>query len=100
MYKKYEPYTNEMDDGRVKLSTPQKTAIRDKYETGNFSQMELANEFGVSRSRISLIVNLELANKVKTYQKGRWKLYYDTVKSREAARKTRSRKKLLQVKGV
>lgn len=55
-----------LQDRRRKLTDEQKEEIKELYATGNIGQRPLAEQFGVSRSLIQIIVNPEIAEKEKT----------------------------------
>lgn len=65
-------------DRRVKLSAEDKALIKKDYESGMFSQRQLAYKWGVSRSLIQIITNKERARKVKERTKEHWKEYKQT----------------------
>lgn len=52
-------------DRRVKLSEEQKDEIRHKYETGLYSQRQLAKEYSVSRRLISFVICPDKYERVK-----------------------------------
>lgn len=63
-------------DRRRKLSDEQIEEIKIKYETGNYSWQKLADEYGVSKSRIGMIVNTDRNARVKQRMKDHWKDYH------------------------
>ena len=72
-------------DRRVRLSEEQKDEIRHKYETGMYSQRQLANEYGVSRRLIVFVIHpdrYERAKKITAqhHKEGR----YDVSKEEHA----------------
>lgn len=89
-------------DRRVKLSEEQKDEIRHKYETGLYSQRQLANEYGVSRRLIVFVVHPERYERAKKitaqhHREGR----YDTSKEEHAriVREHRRYKQRLYIAG-
>ena len=62
-------------DRRRKLTDEQKEEIKKLYATGLIGQRPLAKQFGVSRSLIQVIVNLEIAEKKKQRIKEHWQDY-------------------------
>jgi len=86
-------------DRRIKLTQEQKAEIIAKYKTGEFSQRELAEEYGVSRSLIGLITNPERMDKVKQRMKEHWRDYSFKEKRRVAMKNTRRYKYSLYKEG-
>ena len=87
-------------DRRRKLSDDQKEHIKKLYETGMYSQRQLAAQFGVSRRLIVFIVRPDAAKRAKQRIKEHWKDYQRSREERtEAARKVRSYKKQLYLEG-
>lgn len=62
-------------DRRRKLTDEQKQQIRELYSTGLYSQRNLADEFGVSKSTIAITVNPDRAAKVSQRIKDHWQEY-------------------------
>ena len=62
-------------DRRRKLTDEQKEEIKKLYATGLVGQRPLAEQFGVSRSLIQVIVNPEIAEKKKQRIKEHWRDY-------------------------
>ena len=72
-------------DRRVRLSEEQKDEIRHKYETGLYSQRQLAKEYNVSRRLIVFVVHPDRYERAKEqsaqrHREGR----YDTSKEEHA----------------
>jgi uncharacterized protein YjcR len=49
----------------AKLKDAEVIAIREKYETGNYTMVEIGEMFGVSRRTISSIINKNLWTHIK-----------------------------------
>lgn len=64
---------NESQDRRRKLSSEQKEEIVKQYATGNYSLMQLAGLYHVSKKTILLIVNTESAARAKEYRQENWR---------------------------
>ena len=62
-------------DRRRKLTSDQKDEIRQKYESGFGSLQSLANEYGVSKKTILLIVNPKSKEKNDKRIKDHWREY-------------------------
>ena len=88
-------YTEEMMDGRRKLSADSKMEIRKKYEAGGHSLLSLSRTYGVSKKTILMTVNADSEKNWNEYNKGRWALYYDKDKRREYTRTYRAKKRML-----
>ena len=74
--------------------------IKEKYETGNWSLNGLAQNFGVSKKTILLIVNPESAERAKIYRKENWKEFQQSKEERtRATRECRRYKQSLYLKG-
>lgn len=71
-------------DRRRKLSDEQKEEIRHKYETGLYSLNGLANEYGVSKKTVLLIVNPESKRKNDNRIKDHWRDYVPSKEERNA----------------
>lgn len=71
-------------DRRRKLTNAQKDEIRQKYESGFGSLQSLANEYGVSKKTILLIVNPKSKEKNDKRIKEHWKDYSATPEERNA----------------
>lgn len=88
-------------DRRRKLTDDQKEEIKKLYKTGLFSQRKLAEQFGVSRRLITIIVNPESAEKVRQRIKEHWKEYQQTKEEHaKSMRELRKFKKDLYDKGL
>lgn len=74
-YKSEKLHLSSTQDRRKKLTDEQKQQIRELYSTGLYSQRNLANEFGVSKSTITIIVNPDRAAKVNQRIKDHWQEY-------------------------
>lgn len=88
-------YTEEMMDGRRRLTSSQKEAIKERYSLGGVSWKNLANEYGVSKSTIGIIVNDKRREAVKARIKKHWRDYYNTEKHTDGVRKYRAKKRKL-----
>ena len=66
---------NTMLDRRRKLTEEQKEEIRRIYATGVCGTRPLARQFGVSKKTIQIIVNPDIAERAKQYNKEHWKKY-------------------------
>jgi DNA invertase Pin-like site-specific DNA recombinase len=62
-------------DRRRKLTEEQKEEIRRIYQSGVCGTRPLAKQFGVSRATIQVIVNPNIAERHKQYQKEHWRDY-------------------------
>jgi len=91
-YKKYEEWTQ---DRRMKLDPKKHDEIRERYKNGEGSWKTLAEDYGVSKKTIGLIVNEEMAKRNKKRVKEHWRDYYDKEDHRIAMRKFRAEKKRL-----
>lgn len=69
---------SEEQDRRIKLTKEQKKKIAELYATGQYSLKSLAEQFGVSKKTILLIVNPESAAKAKQYRKDNWRRWQRT----------------------
>lgn len=88
-------YTEEMMDGRRKLSADSKIEIRTKYESKQYSILDLSREYGVSGCKIHTIVNPGLKKIYDANQKSKGVSYYDKDKHREYIRTYRAKKRRL-----
>lgn len=87
-------------DRRRKLTDDQKAYIKKLYETGMYSQRQLATQYGVSRRLITFIVSPEAAERARQRIKEHWKDYQQTKEERtKAIRKTRQYKQKLYLEG-
>ena len=87
-------------DRRRKLTDEQKEEIKRLYATGLIGQRPLAEQFGVSRSLIQIIVNPEIAEKKKQRIKEHWRDYRPSKEEWAATmREHRHYKQGLYVKG-
>lgn len=89
------------DKRNIKLTADDKEEIRKLYETGLFSQRQLAREFNVSRSSIVFAIYPDKYEISREQFKKRQKtgIYYDKEKHREYTRKHRQHKKELYLEG-
>lgn len=93
--RKSEKYTEEQD-GRVRLTTQQKEAIKARYDEGGVSWNDLAKQYNVSKRLIGFIVNPDTREKVKATQKANWKSYKPSTEERRVImRKYREKKRKL-----
>lgn len=69
---------SEEQDRRIKLTKEQKEKIAELYATDQYSLKSLAEQFGVSKKTILLIVNPESAAKAKQYRKDNWRRWQRT----------------------
>lgn len=91
---------DEKQDRRIKITSDKKEEIRNKYSAGEYSLRMLANEYGVCKKTILLIVNEESKEKDKLRKKENWKKYQRDRKTRtEYARRVREYKRELYKKG-
>lgn len=86
-------------DRRRKLTDEQKEQIKDLYKTGEYSLNQLAQEYGVSKKLILLIVNPESKAKNDARIKAHWQDYYDREEHNKAIKNLRDYKKDLLAKG-
>lgn len=87
----------EEDKLSVKLSPTQKLEIKKKYETGHYSQRELARMYNVSRGTVVYCIYPEKYEISRQQFKERQKTgrYYDKEKQRQYISSLRKRKKEL-----
>ena len=93
---------DEKHDRRVRLTKSQKKEIVELYGKGDVSHRELARMYRVSKTLIGLILNPELALKVKQRLKEHWREYYFRHGKQyhsEAVRNTRNYKYRLFMSG-
>jgi len=69
-------------DRRRKLRDDQRKEIRRLYLTGYYSLQQLANEYGVSKKTILLIVNPDSKKKNDHHIKCNWKKYQQSKEKR------------------
>lgn len=88
-------------DRRRKLTNEQKAEIKTLYETGEYSQRELARQYGVSRRLVVFCIYPErqVKNYEKRVEKGGSKIYYVKDKHTASVRKHRHHKQDLFLKG-
>lgn len=92
--------SSEKQDRRRKLTEEQKKEIRELYASGLFSWRQLANEYGVSKSSIGIIVNPKCAARVKQRTKEHWMDYRPSKEEWAATvREHRKYKQNLYLKG-
>lgn len=89
------------NDKRIKLTNENKQEIRKMYETGMYSQRQLASMFNVSRRSIQFAINPDNYRRnldllIERRKDGR---YYDKEKHTEYVREYRKRKKKLYEEG-
>jgi len=75
----FEKYTDEKDDGRIKISSDQKITILKKYRSG-ISSIALAKEFHVSKTTILYWVNDDFREKMKQRTRARKRPYNKSTK--------------------
>lgn len=82
------------DKKNWKLTQEQKTEIKKLYETGLYSQRQLASQYKVSRRLIVFCIYPEKYEKSRKDFKDRQKtgIYYNKEKQREYAKKCRKRR--------
>lgn len=91
---------SETQDRRRKLTDEQKEEIKRIYKSGVCGMRPLAEQFGVSRSTIQVIVNPNRAERVKQRNKDHWRDYRPSKKEWAATiREHRHYKQELYVKG-
>ncbi len=90
---------SQTQDRRRKLTDEQKEQIKDLYKTGEYSLNQLAQEYGVSKKLILLIVNPESKAKNDARIKAHWQDYYDREEHNKAIKNLRDYKKDLLAKG-
>jgi transposase-like protein len=95
MPSRYLKYENPADDRRRKLTNEEHDTIRAWYASGGVTQKEIAAQYGVSRSLITLICNPERAAKVAERIKENWRQYSDREALTKATNKLRQRKREL-----
>lgn len=99
-YKSDQFSLSQAQDRRRKLLDDDKEAIRILYATGKYSLRTLANDFGVSKKTVLLIVNADSAERSRQYKKEHWREFKQTKEEHAAAvRKTRRYKHQLYVNG-
>lgn len=91
----------EKDKRNTKLSEQDKTEIKKLYETGLYSQRQLAKQYNVSRRLIVFCIYPEKYEENRKQFKERQKtgMYYDREKQREYTQKLREHRKELYLKG-
>ena len=97
MPQEFKKYLNPMQDGRRKLDPALHPEIIAKYTQGGVSWQNLADEYGVNKGTIGMIVSKNFRDRVMAYRKGRWKIYADKDHHREAMQKYRAKKRTLQI---
>ena len=88
-------YDQEMLDGRRKLSTSQKEDIISRYELGDITMKQLADEYKVSTGLILVTVNPISMEKKKASMKRQQKKAYNKENNRKAVAKYRAKKRYL-----
>ena len=91
---------SEEQDRRIKLTKEQKEKIAELYATDQYSLKSLAEQFGVSKKTILLIVNPESAAMAKQYRKDNWRRWQRTGEEwNEIQKKHRTYKQKLYKEG-
>lgn len=99
-YKSEKLKLSETQDRRRKLTDEQKEEIKRIYAEGKCGTRPLAKQFGVSRSLIQAIVNPNIAERQKQYNKKHWRDYRPTKEEWAATiREYRRYKQELYLKG-
>lgn len=100
------PYKSEsirlrgLQDRRRKLTDEQKETIKEMYATGSWSLNKLAQEFGVSKKTVLLLVNPASAEKAREYRQENWREFQGTKEERtRATREHRRYKQSLYLSG-
>lgn len=90
------------DNRSIKLSPEQKIEIKRLYETGSYSQRELAKKFDVSRRTVVYCIYPEKYKKNREQFKERQKtgMYYNKEKQRIYSQRVREHRKELYKKGM
>lgn len=92
----FKKYTNEKQDGRKRLLEAQREAIRERYKAGGVSMQGLANEYGVSKGLILILVNPKSAERVRERIKKHWRDYQKKGKEwAKIQKKARDKKRVL-----
>lgn len=87
-------------DRRCKLTQDKRDKIKELYATGMYSMRQLAKEYGVDKSYISLLVNPDRAAKVKANRKANAERYkVDKEERNRIMREYRQRKQRLYLEG-
>lgn len=88
------------DKRSIKLNQEQKIKIKELYETGKYSQRQLATIYDVSRRTIVFCIYPDKYKKSRQEFKERQKtgMYYNKNKQKEYAKKYRKHKKELYLK--
>lgn len=88
------------DKRNIKLDQEQKIKIKELYETGKYSQRQLAATYNVSRRTIVFCIYPEKYEKSRQQFKKRQKtgIYYNKDKQKEYSKKYRKHKKELYLK--
>lgn len=88
------------DKRNIKLNQEQKIKIKELYETGKYSQRQLAAIYNVSRKTIVFCIYPDKYIKSRNQFKERQKtgIYYNKEKQKEYAKNTRKYKKELYLK--
>ena len=82
----------------IKLLPCQKERIKRLWETGNYSQSNLAKMFNVSRPLITLVLDAEQMERTLSKRKAKGSMYYTTKRNTEQARNFRAYQKSLGIK--
>jgi Zn-dependent peptidase ImmA (M78 family) len=92
----FKKYTNPMQDGRRKINPKLHDQIRERYKQIK-SQRKVADEYGVTKNAIAIIVSPSRLKHYRDYCKGRWKIYADKEEHRLAMKKYRDKKRKLKI---
>lgn len=87
-------YTEEMQDGRMVVSSSQKDEIRSKYR-GGVKMKLLADEYGIAENSVYTIIYPEKTKQYKDRINTIWKDYYNKEKHRVKMAKYRAKKRSL-----
>ena len=82
----------------IKLLPCQRERVKALWETGNYSQSNLANMFNVSRPLITLILDDKQMERTITNRRAKGNKYYDTKENTDNTRNFRAYQKLLGIK--
>lgn len=92
---------NEKDKRNIKLSAEEKIEIKKIYESGLYSQRQLASMYNVSRKTIVFCIYPEKYERARQIYKEKAKtgIYYDKERHKEYIKRTRDYKKKLYLEG-
>ena len=94
MAQDYKSYNKTELDGRIKILPEQYNEVKARYKQLKSSR-KLAKEYGVDKGTILNIVSERCKERLKRYNKGRWKIYYDKEKRKKDMKKYRDKKRRL-----